>query len=135
MSKNIISREEFKSKLQNHASEMATDYELRKDALDVLTRADQHRWIHQTTWFGEPILNIPHDIFALQEIIFKTRPEYIIEIGVAWGGSLLYSTLMDVLGGKKIIGVDIFVPEDLVQRIGAFGRLSDRIDWIVGSSD
>jgi cephalosporin hydroxylase len=74
-------------------------------------------------------------MFALQEIIYHTRPEYIIEVGVAWGGSLLfYSTLMEVLGGKKIIGVDIFVPDDLVERIGSHASLSDRIQWVVGSS-
>ena len=97
-------------------------------------RADHYKWVHQTSWFGEPILNIPHDMFALQEIIYKTQPDYIIEVGVAWGGSLLfYSTLMEVLGGEKIIGIDIFVPDDLVERVGSHGRLSDRIEWVVGS--
>lgn len=75
---------------------------LRRDALDVLLRADRYRWIHQTTWMGEPVLNLPQDMFAIQEIIFKTRPKYVVELGVAWGGSLLfYATLLDVLGGGK----------------------------------
>ncbi len=74
---------------------MAADEELQADALNVLVKADHYRWIHQTNWFGEPILNLPQDMFALQEIIFNTRPKFIIESGVAWGGSLLfYSTLM-----------------------------------------
>lgn len=88
-----------------------------------------------TNWFGEPILNLPQDLFALQEIIYKTRPKYIIEVGVAWGGSLLfYSTIMQALGGEKIIGIDIYIPDDLKQRIGAFGAISERIVWINGSS-
>lgn len=133
--KKIYTRDEFNEHLIDSAAKMAADRELQTDAMDVLVRADKHNWIHQTTWLGEPILNIPHDMFALQEIIYKTRPEFIIEIGVAWGGSLLfYSTLMEVLGGKKIIGVDIFVPDDLKQRIGSYGKLSERIEWVVGSS-
>lgn len=135
LKKNIVTREQFRHELSGHAKTMAADTELRRDALDVLVRADHHKWVHQTTWLGEPILNIPHDMFALQEIIYRTRPEYIIEVGVAWGGSLLfYSTLMEVLGGRKIVGIDIFVPNNLVERIGSYGKLSDRIEWIIGSS-
>lgn len=133
--KKLFTRQEFEEHLLNSGNEMVRDKQLQKEALDVLVKANHYNWIHQTNWLGEPILNIPHDMFALQEIIYRTRPEYIIEVGVAWGGSLLfYSTLMEVLGGKKIIGIDIFVPDDLVERIGSHGRLSDRIEWVVGSS-
>lgn len=133
--KKMVSRIQFSEELSAHAKKMREDEVLRRDALDVLARADRYKWIHQTTWFGEPILNIPHDLFALQEIIYRTRPDFIIEIGVAWGGSLLYySTLMEALGGKKIIGVDIYIPDDLRERIGSYGRLSERIELVAGSS-
>ena len=114
---------------------MSQDGALRRSALRLLVRADQHNWIHQTSWFGEPILNLPQDMFALQEIIFSTRPEFIVEVGVAWGGSLLfYSTLLESLGGGKIVGIDIYIPEDLKERIGAFGKVSERIRLVEGSS-
>jgi len=114
---------------------MVKDESLRRDVLDVLVRADNYNWIHQTTWFGEPILQLPQDMFALQEIIFKTRPSFIIELGVAWGGSLLfYLTLMEVLGGERIIGVDIYLPEDLKERLASHGKLSERLILINGSS-
>jgi len=131
----ILSREEFRELQRRSAEEMAADEALHRDSLDVLFRADQHRWIHQGTWLGEPVLNLPQDMFALQEIIFQTRPEFIIEIGVAWGGSLLfYSTLLEVLGGGEIIGVDVFIPDDLKERLNSHGRLSQRIHLINGSS-
>jgi len=133
--KKMYTRLEFEKLRQESAEKMAADQQLRQDALHVLVQADHYRWIHQTNWFGEPILNLPQDLFALQEIIYKTRPKYIIEIGIAWGGSLLfYSTIMQALGGEKIIGIDIYIPDDLKQRIGAFGAISDRIIWINGSS-
>jgi cephalosporin hydroxylase len=131
----VYTRGEFEILRNQWAKEMAADPQLRREALEVLIKADRYNWIHQTNWLGEPILQFPQDMFALQEIIFKTRPKYIVEVGVAWGGSLLfYSTLMQVLGGERIIGIDIYVPEDLRKRIGAFGPLSERITWINGSS-
>lgn len=131
----MYTRNEFEELRIQSAKAMASDSELQKDTLDVLVRADHYNWIHQTNWFGEPILQLPQDMFALQEIIFNTRPEFIIEAGVAWGGSLIfYSTLMEVLGGRKIIGIDIFIPDDLRERIGALGKISERIIWLNGSS-
>jgi len=128
-------REEFEGSRIKWAENMAADSALRQKALEVLTEADRYNWIHQTNWFGEPLLQVPHDMFALQEIIYRTRPRFIIEVGVAWGGSLLfYSTLMEVLGGERIIAIDIYIPDDLKQRINAFERLADRITWISGSS-
>jgi cephalosporin hydroxylase len=128
-------REEFEEERVKWAEEMADDPALRQKSLEVLTDADRYNWIHQTTWFGEPLLQVPQDMFALQEIIFKTRPRFIIEVGVAWGGSLLfYSTLMEVLGGERIIAIDIYIPDDLKERINAFEKLADKITWINGSS-
>jgi len=133
--KKLYTREEFEDLRRESAEAMASDANLHRDALKVLVQADRYRWIHQTNWFGEPILNLPQDMFALQEIIFNTRPRFIIELGVAWGGSLLfYSTLMEVLGGERIIGVDTYIPDDLRERLSAHGRLSERLTLVQGSS-
>jgi len=133
--KKLYTREEFEELRRRSAAAMAADEQLVKDALDVKVRAGKYYWIHQTTWFGEPILQPPQDMFAFQEIIFNTRPRFIVEVGVAWGGSLLfYSTLMEVLGGERIIGIDTYIPDDLRERLGSYGRLSDRITLINGSS-
>lgn len=131
----MYSRKEFEELRERSANEMAKDKGLHQESLDLLVKADRYNWIHQTSWFGEPILQLPQDMFVLQEIIFKTRPKYIIEIGVAWAGSLLfYSTLMEALGGERIIGVDIYIPPDLRERVNSFGRLSERIELIEASS-
>jgi cephalosporin hydroxylase len=131
----MYTREQFEQMRIQSRQEMAADSSLHRGALEVLIEADRYNWIHQTNWFGEPILQLPQDMFALQEIIFDTRPRYIVEVGVAWGGSLLfYSTLMHALGGERIVGIDIFTPEDLKKRLGAFGAISHRISLINGSS-
>lgn len=133
--KTIVSKEEFLKINEQAAHEMSLDQGLRKKALEVLVEADRHRWIHQNTWMGEPLLNLPQDMFAIQDIIWRTRPEFVIEVGVAWGGGMLFeASLLEMLGGQKVIGIDIFIPPDLRQRLASHGKLSDRLVLIEGSS-
>ncbi len=133
--KTIITKEEFFKLNEKSAREMSLDSKLQSKALEVLVDADRHRWIHQATWFGEPLLNLPQDMFALQEIVWRTRPEFIIEVGVAWGGGLLFeASLLELLGGKKVIGIDVFIPPDLHERLANHGKLSERFVLIEGSS-
>lgn len=133
--KKLFTRQEFEQYLTRYGEKMAADEDLRKLALEILIKGDHYSWVHQTKWFGEPILNLPQDMFAIQEIIYKTRPKFIIEAGVAWGGSLLfYSTLMEVLGGEKIIAIDTYIPDDLKERMDSYSKISERITWVKGSS-
>ena len=111
MKKKIITKEEFIQINKEAADRMSLDKKLQKKALEVFIDADEQRWIHQSSWMGEPLLNLPQDMFAIQNIIWETKPDYIIEVGVAWGGGLLFeATLLEILGGSKVIGIDIFIP-------------------------
>ena len=74
MAAELYTRAEFEEMRQTKAREMAQDQGLQRDALDVVTRADGYNWIHQANWLGEPVLQLPQDMFALQEIICQTRP-------------------------------------------------------------
>ena len=135
VAKKILTKKQFEELLKKEGERMSLDTSLRKEAVSLLIKAAEYHWIHQTKWFGEPILNPAQDMFARQEIIFQTKPDYIIELGVAWGGSLLfYSTLLEILGGKKIIGIDIFMPPDLIKRLKFHKRLSERIELINAQS-
>jgi len=125
----MYTREEFEAMRNQKAKEMAGDAALQKDALDVMVRADQYNWLHQTTWMGEPILQTAQDMFAVQEIMWNTRPRFVIECGVAWGGSSLFlATLLQGFGGEAVIGIDVYVPDDLRQRIASKGSISQRIE-------
>jgi cephalosporin hydroxylase len=42
-------------------------------------------------WLGRPIIQYPQDIVQFQEIVWQTRPDLIIETGIAHGGSLILS--------------------------------------------
>lgn len=135
--KKIYTREEFEDLRANAAREMAKDSELQDAALAVKVRAGhKYYWVHQTNWMGEPCLQVAQDMFALQEAIFKSRPDFIIESGVAWGGTMLFlASILKILGGTKIIGVDVFIPEDLRGRLMAPDNpVRDMIQLVEGSS-
>lgn len=131
----LYTREEFEVMRLQKAKEMAADKELSMDAYDVFARADQHNWIHQTNWLGEPSLQTPQDLILFQEMIYKTKPRYIIEVGVAWAGSVLfYASLLEAMDIEcDIIGIDIYIPEDLKERIYSH-RVAKRIRLINASS-
>ena len=133
--KEIISKDEFIDINLKAADAMSKDQNLQNDAKNVLIKADEHRWIHQGSWLGEPLLNLPQDMVALQDIIWRTKPDFIIEVGVAWGGGILFEAmLLDYIDGKKVIGLDIFIPSDLRKRIMNHKKLSDRIELVEGDS-
>ncbi len=42
------------------------------------------------SWMGRPIIQLPEDMIRTQEIIWRLKPNVIVETGVAHGGSLIY---------------------------------------------
>ena len=92
--------------------------ELKNLSKKTFLKAYKLRLSYLNTWMNEPILQTSDDILALQEIIYTTKPEVIIEVGVCWGGSILfYDHMSKVVNIKKIIGVDTYIPDDLKKRI------------------
>ncbi len=136
MKKKIISKKKFQKLNQVAANKMFKDKNINNAANKIFINADKnYRWLHQNTWMDEPILNIPQDIMAMQEIIYKTRPEYIIETGVAWGGSTLFlASMLKIFGGKKVIGLDTFLPNNVKKAVTKESKLKKYIKLIKGSS-
>ena len=57
---------------------------------------------------GRPIIQNPDDMIRMQEVIYAIKPDFIIETGVARGGSLIfYASILELLKHGKIIGIDI----------------------------
>lgn len=101
-------RETFRQEAAASALKLGEDTELQRLARDVIVQSDRHHWSYQWTWLGVPIIQMPPDIVATQEIIWKTKPQLIIETGVARGGSLiLYASILELLGEGTVIGVDV----------------------------
>ncbi len=134
--KKILSRNEFEKVRENNAIRLFKNRKLHKKALQVKVEANnKYYWVSLTNWFGEPCLQLTQDLFAFQEIVYKTRPDIILEIGVAWGGStLFYLNLCKTLGLKGVVGVDIYIPKDLRQRLYKKKPKSTYLKLIQGSS-
>ena len=102
---------EFNLELDSIAEEMYGDSELRNDAFDVQVRGDKYKWIHQTRWEGFPALQLPQDLFTIADIVHRTQPKTIIELGVAWGGTTLF---LESLANHLVVGVDQYLPSHLI---------------------
>lgn len=114
---------------------MAADEDLRRKSRDWFVHASQFEYSYHFTWLGIPIIQFPQDIVAVQELIWRTQPELVVETGVARGGSLMLSaSLLELIGGPGlVIGIDNDIREP--NRIAIESHpLSKRIKLIEGSS-
>jgi cephalosporin hydroxylase len=118
MKKKIISLKQFKKKRDIWRRKIYFNKNIRKLKKKLYVETDKLSFYSTHSWLDEPILQTPEDIITQQEIIYKTKPEVIIEVGVCWGGSILfYNMLSKILPIKKIIGIDIFIPKNLKKRL------------------
>ncbi|WAH37697.1 cephalosporin hydroxylase family protein [Alicyclobacillus dauci] len=69
-----------------------------------------NKHVYSFTWMGRPIIQLPEDMIRMAELVYALKPSVIIETGIAHGGSLIYyASLLQNVGGGKVIGVDIEV--------------------------
>ena len=93
-----------------------------------------YEYSYHFSWLGLPIIQFPQDIIALQEIIWRIKPDLIIETGIARGGSLIFSaSILELLGNGEVLGIDIQIRKENLKRILEH-PLSKRIKMIEGSS-
>ncbi len=94
----------------------------------------QRKFTYEITWMGIPIIQLPEDILMMQELIWRVRPDVIVESGVAHGGALiLYASLLDALGKGHVVGVDVEIRKYNRLAIEAH-PMSKRITLIEGDS-
>lgn len=91
--------------------------------LKWIKEANKFKYSYNFEWLGRPIIQYPQDIIAIQQILFKTKPEIIIETGIAHGGSIIFSaSMLELLNienkkNRKVIGVDIDIREHNLKKI------------------
>jgi cephalosporin hydroxylase len=79
------------------------------------------------SWFGHQLLKCPLDLWIYQELLERTRPDFVVETGTYQGGSALYfATIMDHLGHGSVITVDTTVQPNRPEHA--------RITYLTGSS-
>jgi len=66
------------------------------------------KYVYGFPWMGRPVIQLPEDMIRIQEVIWRLRPDVIVETGVAHGGSLIfYASLFEAMGHGRVVGVDI----------------------------
>lgn len=102
-----------------------------------------HQWLkvgwnqkypYAFSWLGRPIIQIPEDMIRTQEVIYRIKPDVILETGIAHGGSLIFSaSLCKLMGKGRVIGIDIEIRPHNRKAIEAH-ELFSYITLIEGSS-
>ena len=101
-------RVKFEEAKRAQSVALGNDGPIFEQSLDLITSIDKYDYSYLWSWLGVPIIQMPADVMATQEVIWATKPDVIIETGVARGGSVLFmASLLERLGGGKVVGVDI----------------------------
>ena len=113
---------------------MGQDVELHEKSIKFIVDSSKYKYSYHFEWLGRPIIQFPQDIIAIQEIIWKIKPDLIIETGIAHGGSLIFSaSILEVIGKGEILGIDIDIRKHNRKEIEKHS-MSKRISMIQGSS-
>lgn len=95
---------------------------------------ERNRIWEKNTWLGIPCWKLPMDAFVIQELIYKTKPEFIIETGTGHGGSaLFYAAICELMGQGRVISIDNDNTKRKEHKWGQF-EWEDRIKFIDGDS-
>jgi cephalosporin hydroxylase len=125
----------FFAEVDANIQSLKGDGKFREMSREWMAHSGKHRYTYNFTWMGRPIIQLPADIMAMQEIIWKTKPDLIVETGIAHGGSLVFSaSMLELLGGDGVVlGVDIDIRKHNRAEIDAH-PMRKRITLLEGSS-
>lgn len=108
---------------------------MREINVEWLTRAADARHLFGIRWMGERFFHLPGDMHAIQELVWRIRPDCIVQTGVAAGGGVVYAASMLELAdtGGIVVAVEPRLHEDVRVRLQSH-RLAYRIRLIEGDS-
>jgi cephalosporin hydroxylase len=140
----------FKVECDDEISAMGENKTLAKLTNEWMLSVTKIKYSYHFDFLGRPIIQYPQDMVAMQELIWKVKPDLIIETGIAHGGSLIMSASMLALldmceaiesgtvldpkkSKRKVLGLDIDIRQHNREAIEAH-PMSSRIHMIQGSS-
>jgi cephalosporin hydroxylase len=78
--------------------------DLKTDFIDAVWRSEE--W-HRGTWLGKATHRPPTDLFAYQELIWRVRPEWIVETRTGGGGRALFlASICDLVEDGQVLSID-----------------------------
>jgi cephalosporin hydroxylase len=142
--------EQFNNEVKENIKRLGEDKDLQALSRIWVREISPHKWAYNFSWLGRPAIQFPNDAWAMQELIWKIKPDLIIETGIAHGGSLIFSasmlSLLDMCDAiesgavldpknskRRVLGLDIDIRQHNREAIEAH-PMSSRIQMIQGSS-
>jgi cephalosporin hydroxylase len=78
----------------------------------------------QQTWLGHHIIKSPSDCWAYQELIWRNKPDIVLELGIMFGGaSVFFAHVLELIGHGEVLGIDISL-KNLKHQPKAGGRIT-----------
>ena len=142
--------DKFKIEVATNISGLRSDLDVHALSRIWMREITRHKYAYNFSWLGRPAIQVPQDMVALQELVWRIRPDLIIETGIAHGGSLILSaslltmldycdavesgcTLNPLESHRSVIGIDIDIRDHNREAIEAH-PMSGKIQMIQGSS-
>ncbi|MBK1642768.1 cephalosporin hydroxylase [Chromatium okenii] len=124
----------YRAEKKARVAEFADDAEFRALSKQWRIAALQRKYMNNGSWLGRPIIQLPMDMLAVQELLWAIKPDLVIETGIAHGGSLILSaSILELIGHGRVLGIDIDIRTHNRQAIENH-PLAHRITLIEGSS-
>lgn len=125
---------DYRQEKQQRIAGFADDAEFRALSERWRAMALERKYMNNFSWLGRPMIQLPMDAMAMQEIIWAVKPDLIVETGVAHGGSVVLSaSMLQLLGHGEVLGVDIEIRPHNRQAIESH-PMAHRIRLVEGSS-
>lgn len=150
ISQTLSPHEAFLAEVKQNIQGLREDTDVQALSRIWLREITRHKYAYNFSWMGRPIIQLPQDMLAMQEIIWNLKPNLIIETGIAHGGSLIYyASLLELvdlnqdqtekIGITKslpyVLGIDIDIRAHNLQAIQQHATYKrKRIQLIEGSS-
>ena len=140
----------FRDEVEANIRRLGEDRELHALSSQWMRRVTGGRYAYNFRWLGRPIIQLPQDVVAMQELIWQVRPDLVVETGIAHGGSLVLSAsmlaMLDMCDAietgmpfdpraprRRVVGVDIDIRPHNRAAIEAH-PMASRIAMVQGSS-
>lgn len=142
--------QQFAQERQERLNAYGQDQPFQQLSRQWLQESMAKKYVYNFDWMGRPIIQYPQDMVAIQELVWRVRPDLIIETGIAHGGSLILSASMLAMldmcdaiekgstfdprkSARKVIGIDIDIRDHNRAAIEAH-PMASRIQMFQGSS-
>ena len=142
--------EDFKTEVSQNIEKIGATPSLWNISKEWMNKTSIYKYTYNFSALGCPIIQYPQDMIAMQELIWRVKPDLVLETGIAHGGSLImYASSLAMLDycdavdagevldpskpKRRVLGIDIDIRQHNREAIEAH-PMSNRIDMIEGSS-